>query len=72
MLLNTKRLTVKMLPFNGFFTLPEKNKIDTVAKLIGTLSGGPVFSLVLVIVLLYKVPGQQRPAFHRGFSRKST
>lgn len=51
-LLNTKRLTVKLLPFDGFFTPLEINKIDTTAKLIAMLSGGPVVSLILVAVLL--------------------
>ena len=51
-LLNTKRLTVKLLPFDGFFTPLEKNKIDTTVKLIAILSGGPVVSLILVVVLL--------------------
>lgn len=51
-LLNTKRLTVKLLPFDGCFMPSEKNKIDTTAKLIATLSGGPAASLILVAVLL--------------------
>ncbi len=50
-LLNTKALTVKLLVFDGFFT-PSENKIDTKAKLITTLSGGPVVSLLLVLGLL--------------------
>ena len=45
-LLNTKRLTVNLLVFDGFFT-PAEGKIDTRAKLIKTLLGGPVFSLLL-------------------------
>ena len=51
-LLHSRRLTVKLLPFDGFFTPLEKNKIDTTAKLIAILSGGPVVSLILVIGLL--------------------
>ena len=51
-LLNTRRLTVKLLPFDGEFTPPDENKIDTAAKLIITLSGGPIVSLLLVIGLL--------------------
>ncbi|MBO4885019.1 MAG: hypothetical protein IKS52_10040 [Clostridia bacterium] len=50
-LLETKPLTVKMLIFDGCF-YPAENRIDTNAKLISMLSGGPVISLVLVIVLL--------------------
>ena len=46
-LLNTKPLTVNLLVFDGFFT-PSEKKIDTKAKLIMTLLGGPVFSLLLV------------------------
>ena len=53
MLLNTRRLTVKLLPFDGCFIPSEKNKIDTTAKLIATLSGGPAVSLMLVVVLLF-------------------
>ena len=45
-LLNTKALTVNLLVFDGFFT-PSEKKIDTKAKLITTLLGGPVFSLLL-------------------------
>ena len=46
-LLNTKPLTVNLLVFDGLFT-PSEKKIDTKAKLIMTLLGGPVFSLLLV------------------------
>ena len=46
-LLNTKALTVNLLVFDGFFT-PSEKKIDTKAKLIMTLLGGPVFSLLLL------------------------
>ena len=51
-LLNSKRLTAKLLPFDGFFTPLEKNRIDTATKLMIILSGGPVVSLILVIGLL--------------------
>ncbi|MDO4864996.1 MAG: hypothetical protein Q4C10_00430 [Clostridia bacterium] len=51
-LLNTGRLTVKLLPFDGCFMPPEKNKLDTAAKLIATLSGGPAVSFLLTAVLL--------------------
>lgn len=50
-LLNTKPLTVNLIVFDGFFT-PSEKKIDTKAKLIMTLLGGPVFSLLLVAGLL--------------------
>ena len=46
-LLNTKALTVNLLVFDGFF-IPSEKKIDTKAKLIMTLLGGPVFSLLLL------------------------
>lgn len=49
-LLNTKRLTVNLLVFDGFFT-PEEKEFDTKAKLIMMLLGGPVFSLLLVAIL---------------------
>ena len=45
-LIHTKPLTVNLLVFDGFFT-PAEKKIDTKAKRIATLSGGPVFSLLL-------------------------
>ena len=51
-LLNTRRLTVKLLPFDGCLMPSEKNQIDTNAKLIATLSGGPAVSLLLVAALL--------------------
>ena len=46
-LLDTKPLTVNLIVFDGFFT-PSEKKIDTKAKLIMTLSGGPAASLLLV------------------------
>ena len=49
-LLTTKALTVNLLVFDGFFT-PSEKKIDTKAKLIATLSGGPAVSLLLVLGL---------------------
>ena len=51
-LLNTKRLTVKLLPYDGCFTPPEESRIDTAAKRIATLAGGPAVSLILVVLLL--------------------
>ena len=51
-LLDTKRLTVGLLPFDGFFSPPEEAGIDTTAKLVAVLSGGPAVSLILVISLL--------------------
>ena len=49
-LLHTKALTVNLLVFDGVFT-PSEKKIDTRAKLIMTLSGGPAVSLLLVLGL---------------------
>ena len=43
---------MNLIPFDGFFTPLEKNRIDTTAKLITILSGGPAVSLILVIGLL--------------------
>lgn len=51
-LLHTGRLTVGLLPFDGCFTPPEEARIDTTAKMIAMLSGGPAVSLILVIGLL--------------------
>ena len=50
-LLNTKPLTVNLLVFDGYFS-PSEKKFDTKAKLIITLLGGPVVSLLLVAGLL--------------------
>ena len=50
-LLDTKRLTVNLLVFDGLFT-PSGNKIDTKSKLITTLLGGPAFTFLLVAGLL--------------------
>ncbi len=50
-LFETKALTVKLLILDGNFD-PNENRIDSKVKLISTLLGGPVVSLVLVIVLL--------------------
>ena len=49
-LLNTEPLTVNLLVFDGAFT-PSEKKINTTAKLITTLAGGPVVSLLLVLGL---------------------
>ena len=51
-LFSVKRLTVKMLPFDGCFVPSEKGRIDTTAKLISMLSGGPAVSLILVVLLI--------------------
>ena len=51
-LLDTRRLTVKLLPFDGCFTPLHTDAIDTDAKLIAMLAGGPIASLVAVLGLL--------------------
>ena len=51
-LADTGSLTVKLLPFDGCFTPPEKNGIDTKAKLITVLAGGPAVSLILTAAML--------------------
>ena len=43
-------LTVKLLVFDGYFA-PAENRIDSKGKLIAMLLGGPIASLILVIVL---------------------
>ncbi|MBR5071295.1 MAG: hypothetical protein IKX27_05285 [Oscillospiraceae bacterium] len=50
-LLETKFLTVKLLILDGYFD-PAEDRIDTKAKLISTLLGGPAVSLILVAALL--------------------
>lgn len=50
-LLKTKRLTVKLLVFDGEFNFAG-NTVDSKAKLISTLSGGPILSFISVAVLL--------------------
>lgn len=50
-LFETKPLTVKLLVFDGCFE-PTESRIDSKAKLISTLSGGPAVSLVLAAGLL--------------------
>lgn len=51
-LLNTRGLSVNLLPFDGEFTPAKKEKICSKGKLIMTLSGGPIASLILVVGLL--------------------
>ena len=51
-LLNTRRLTVKLLPFDGLFTPLKEEAIDSKAKLVATLAGGPIVSLLLAAGLL--------------------
>ncbi len=53
-LLHTKALTVNLLVFDGVFT-PSAKKINTKAKLITTLSGGPVVSLLLFPCIIFGV-----------------
>lgn len=63
-LFETKPLTVKLLVFDGNFD-PAENRIDSKAKLISTLAGGPAVSLILVVVpLLLKSGGV---LFNSGF-----
>lgn len=50
-LLSTKRLSVNLFVLDGVF-MPEDDKIDTRAKCIMTLLGGPIVSLGLVVGLL--------------------
>ena len=50
-LLDTKPLTVKLIIFDGCFE-PAEGRINSKAKLISMLSGGPAVSLVLVVALL--------------------
>ena len=50
-LLNTKGLTINLIPLDGFFKPLEEGKVDTMPKMIAMLLGGPIASLVLVIVL---------------------
>lgn len=50
-LLKTKRLTVKLFLFDGEFTVVG-NTVDSKAKLISMLSGGPILSFISVAVLL--------------------
>ncbi len=57
-LLDTRRLTVKLIPFDGCFVPLEKSRIDTTAKLVSILSGGPAVSLILsAALLLVKLSG---------------
>ena len=51
-LLDTRGLTVNLLPFDGLFTPLKKEVICSKSKLIMTLAGGPVVSLILVVGLL--------------------
>lgn len=51
-LLNTRRLTVKLFPFDGFFMPSDQTKLDTKAKKILMLAGGPAVSLILAVILL--------------------
>ncbi|MBQ3267309.1 MAG: hypothetical protein IJH08_05270 [Atopobiaceae bacterium] len=51
-LLDTQGLSVNLLPFDGFFTPLRREGIDSKAKLVMTLSGGPIASAVAVVGLL--------------------
>ena len=51
-LIDTKTLTVNLLPFDGLFTPLEEDGTDTKAKRIIMLSGGPAASLITAAVLL--------------------
>lgn len=57
-LLDTKRLTVNLLPFDGCFSPSAKDRINTAAKRIAILAGGPAASLLLAVGLLpFKLGG---------------
>ena len=43
-------MTVNLFVIDGFFA-PAENKADSKAQLVMTLSGGPIVSLLLVVVL---------------------
>ncbi len=60
-LLDTGRLTVKLLPFDGCFIPSEENKMDTAAKRIAMLAGGPAVSLIITAVLLTAKAGGISP-----------
>ncbi len=49
--LKTKRLTINLIPLDGFFKPLEEGKVDTLSKMIAMFLGGPIASLVLVIGL---------------------
>ena len=67
-LLETKRLAVNLLVFDGLFT-PANRTFETKGKLITTLLGGPVFSLLLAAGLaVMKFGGLPLPA---GFLAES-
>ena len=68
-LLETKPLTLKLLIFDGCFE-PAESKIDSKAKLISTLAGGPAVSLILVIVMLLVRSGTT--SFSSGFFAPGT
>ena len=51
-LLSTQGLTVKLLPFDGCFVPSDTNRIDSRAKAIMVLAGGPAASLLVVVALL--------------------
>ena len=50
-LIKTKRLTVNLIPLDGFFKPLEEGKVDALPKMIAMLLGGPITSLLLVIGL---------------------
>ncbi len=52
-LIKTKGLTVNLIPLDGFFKPFEEGRVDALPKMIAMLLGGPIASLVLVIVLAF-------------------
>ncbi len=67
-LLDTKRLTVNLFVFDGFFT-PEIKEFKTKARLIIMLLGGPLFTLLLLAGLsVLKFSGL---SFQSGFFAES-
>lgn len=49
-LFQTKRITVKWIPFSGYMYDPVESKADTRAKRIAMYSGGPLVSLLFTIL----------------------
>lgn len=49
--LGSKRFVVNLLPFGGLFRPTDEGRIDSMRKMLSTLVGGPLATLLLLLVL---------------------
>lgn len=49
--MNTKRFAINLIPIRGFFSYSNEKAIDNKYKYITMVAGGPLFTLILILIL---------------------